>query len=186
MISFFPPLNTTIVDRVTTVHRRRCTIYLQRIIVFDVNDRVIIAGVFACAGRDAEKVSSPAPGELEGREQPQQSGANVAGRWQTDEKPVHGHPLDAPAKKVRPYCHTTVYDTIHTNYKGRVSEVRIVSRNDDEENSIPIKISEKLALGSTDEILITRRIPAIRVVITQPDIFSRLRGRINYGNYMQM
>jgi len=54
---------------------------------------------------DGEDVSQTSPGELEGREQPQQPGgggvADVAG-WQTNEKSLYGNPLDAcSAKKVR-------------------------------------------------------------------------------------
>lgn len=59
-------------------------------------------------GRDAnsENVSSPSPGEFEGREQPQQPGGggaqyDVAGQ-QTNEKSLHRNPLDARSKKVRP------------------------------------------------------------------------------------
>jgi len=53
---------------------------------------------------DSEDLSQTSPGELERREQPQQSGgggvADVAGQ-QTNEKSVHGSPLDACAKEVR-------------------------------------------------------------------------------------
>jgi len=51
----------------------------------------------ACTGRDAHDEDVSPSSELEGREQPQQSGggvADVAGR-QAHEEPVRGRPLDA-------------------------------------------------------------------------------------------
>jgi len=53
---------------------------------------------------DSEDLSPTTAGELERREQPQQPGGggvtDVAGR-QTNEKSLHGSPLDACAKEVR-------------------------------------------------------------------------------------